>query len=60
MALGDDELLYVAVFDLPGSNPTNVAFDPAGPLGLVVTEAERGDILCLPELGPGAHLFDGG
>jgi hypothetical protein len=30
------------IFDLPGSNPTNVAFDPAGPLGLVVTEMERG------------------
>ena len=28
--------------DLPGKNPTNVAFDPSGRLGLVVTEAERG------------------
>jgi hypothetical protein len=30
------------IFDLPGSNPTNVTFDPAGPLGLMVTETERG------------------
>ena len=48
------------IFDLPGSNPTNAAFDPTGRLGLVVTEAERGELLSLPELGPGARLFDGG
>lgn len=47
-------------FDLPGQNPTNVAFDPSGRLGLVVTETERGELLSLPELGPGAALFDGG
>jgi gluconolactonase len=48
------------IFDLPGSNPTNIAFDPTGRLGLVVTEAERGELLSLPELGTGARLFDGG
>ena len=48
------------IFNLPGSNPTNVAFDPTGHLGLVVTEAERGVLLSLPELGPGARLCDGG
>jgi sugar lactone lactonase YvrE len=32
----------------PGKNPTNVAFDPSGRLGLVVTEAERGHLLSLP------------
>ncbi len=30
---------------LPGCNPTNCAFDPSGKLGLVVTEAERGELL---------------
>ena len=42
--------------DLPGRNPTNCAFDPAGRLGLVVTEAERGELLSLPDLGVGAPL----
>jgi len=42
--------------DLPGRNPTNCAFDPAGRLGLVVTEAERGLLLALPELGSGLPL----
>jgi gluconolactonase len=71
MALGEDGLLYVAVFgsgmikavspegkvvetyELPGMNPTNCAFDPNGRLGLVVTEAEKGLLLSLPELGKG-------
>ncbi len=44
------------VFDLPGANPTNCAFDPSGKLGLVVTEAEKGLLLSLPELGPGLPL----
>ena len=47
----------VGARDLPGKNPTNCAFDPAGQLGLVVTEAERGELLSLPDLGPGAPLF---
>jgi gluconolactonase len=42
---------------LPGNNPTNCAFDPSGQLGLVVTEAEQGKLWSLPELGPGARLF---
>ncbi len=50
----------VRTFDLPGKNPTNCAFDPSGKLGLVVTEAEKGLLLSLPDLGPGAALFDGG
>jgi gluconolactonase len=45
-----------AMYELPGNNPTNCAFDPAGRLGLVVTEAERGMLLSLPKLGPGAPL----
>ena len=30
---------------LPGCKPTNCAFDPSGKLGLVITEAERGELL---------------
>ncbi|QQV77592.1 SMP-30/gluconolactonase/LRE family protein [Sphingomonas aliaeris] len=29
----------------PGNRPTNLAFDPGGRLGLVITEAERGEML---------------
>ena len=43
-----------------GMNPTNVAIDPSGKLGLVVTETERGRLLSFPRLNPGAALFDGG
>lgn len=32
---------------LPGNNPTNCAFDPSGELGLVVTEAELGQLLSI-------------
>jgi len=35
-------------YSLPGSNPTNCAFDPSGSLGLVVTETEKGLLLSLP------------
>lgn len=42
---------------LSGRNPTNCAFDPAGRLGLVATEAERGLLISLSELGPGIPLF---
>jgi gluconolactonase len=44
---------------LPGARPTNCCFDPSGKLGLVVTEAETGTLLSLPELGPGLPLYDG-
>lgn len=47
----------VAAYDVPGPRPTNVAFDPAGRLGLVVTEAEHGLLLSLPGLGPGIPPF---
>jgi gluconolactonase len=43
----------------PGANPTNLAFDPAGRLGLVVTEAGLGELLLFPGSGPGAPLFTG-
>jgi len=45
---------------LPGNNPTNAAIDPSGKLGLVVTETERGLLLSLPWVRPGAAIFDGG
>lgn len=48
-----------AEYGTPGANPTNLAFDPAGRLGLVVTETERGELLSFPGLGPGAPLFTG-
>lgn len=56
----DEGGFVVETYSLPGKNPTNVAFDPSGRLGLVVTEAARGELLNLPALGPGATLFDGG
>lgn len=47
----------VATYRTPGARPTNCAFDPAGHLGPVITEAERGELLAIPALGPGAALF---
>jgi len=41
----------------PGRNPTNCAFDPGGQLGLVVTEAERGELLSFATIGRGAPPF---
>ena len=47
----------VRAVSLPGSVPTNAAFDPSGRLGLVVTESDRGLLLSVPSLGPGVPLF---
>lgn len=49
----------VETHDVPGANPTNVAFDPLARFGLIVTEAEHGRLLSLPELRPGVRLFNG-
>lgn len=49
----------IRALELPGRNPTNVAFDPNLSLGLVVTEAEKGMLLSLPEVGPGVQLYKG-
>ena len=38
---------------VPGSNPTNVAIDPSGKLGIVVTETEHGQLLSFPGIQPG-------
>ncbi len=43
----DDRGVVVAEYAVPGPRPTNVAFDPSGVLGMVVTEAERGELLAL-------------
>jgi gluconolactonase len=43
--------------DVPGRDPTNVAFDPAGTLGMVVTEAAEGLLLSYPGRGPGTTVF---
>jgi DNA-binding beta-propeller fold protein YncE len=48
-----------AEIETPGRNPTNVAFDPAGSLGLVVTEAEQGCLWSYPDRTPGTALFRG-
>jgi len=49
--------LVSAAVDLPGPNPTNCAFDPAAKLGLVVTEAGRGELLSITGLKRGQSLF---
>jgi gluconolactonase len=50
----------LAAIILPGLNPTNAAIDPSGKLGLVVTEAQKGLLLSIPEIQPGVAIFDGG
>ncbi len=47
----------VETVNLPGSVPTNAAFDPSGQLGLIVTESERGLLLAVSDVGSGAPLF---
>jgi gluconolactonase len=42
-----------------GIRPTSCAFDPSGKLGLVVTEAEHGEILSFPDFGKGLPIFYG-
>ena len=44
---------------VPGANPTNVAVDPTGQLGIVVTETEKGQLLSFPGVQPGVAIFDG-
>ena len=73
MAFSDDGDLYVAVYgqkaikvispqgviidviDIPGQNPTNCVFLPDG--GLIVTEAERGELLKIDIKKKGMILF---
>ena len=39
--------IVINQINLESQNPTNCAFDPSGKLGLVITEAEKGQILSL-------------
>lgn len=55
----DDAGTTVAVYETAGNNPTNVAFDPAGRYGMIVTEAEHGQLLSFAQLGPGLALYNG-
>lgn len=43
----------------PGTRPTSCSFDPFGRLGLVVTEAERGEIISYPNAGTGLSIYYG-
>ena len=47
----------VAHYPVPGPRPTNVAFDPSGTLGMIVTEAEHGTVLSVAGVGPGVAPF---
>ena len=50
--LAIDETGRVAgVVAVPGVKPTNLAFDPSGKLGMVVTEASEGRLLSYPGVG---------
>jgi gluconolactonase len=53
----DGEL--VNTLTCPGTRPTSCAFDPSGKLGLVVTEAERGEIISYPDAGRGLPIYYG-
>lgn len=47
----------VDIINTIGSRPTSCAFDPSGKLGLVVTEAERGEIIAFPNIGKGLPIY---
>ncbi|WP_426051087.1 SMP-30/gluconolactonase/LRE family protein [Brevundimonas sp. SL161] len=47
----DDTGRIVRTFPVPGDKPTNLAFDPSGELGMVVTEATNGLLLSYPGVG---------
>ncbi|MBI3791095.1 MAG: SMP-30/gluconolactonase/LRE family protein [Gemmatimonadetes bacterium] len=53
----DEGGIVVRTIAVPGPRPTNVAFDPSGALGMVVTEAEHGLLLSYPDEGPGVTPF---
>ncbi|WP_381519045.1 SMP-30/gluconolactonase/LRE family protein [Spirosoma soli] len=48
----------IRYLNLPGQNPTNCAFDPTGRFSLVVTEAEKGELLSCSIAVQGSHLFN--
>jgi len=50
LAINDDGLIVRAI-TVPGIKPTNLAFDPSGRLGMIVTEASNGLLLSYPAVG---------
>jgi len=49
----------ISTLPCPGTRPTSCAFDPSGKLGLVVTEAERGEIISYPDASHGLPIYYG-
>ncbi len=49
----------ISTLPCPGTRPTSCAFDPSGKLGLVITEAERGEIISYPDAGQGLPIYYG-
>jgi gluconolactonase len=47
----------ISHLDCPGSRPTSCAFDPSEKLGLVVTEAEKGQIISYPDYKKGLKIY---
>jgi len=47
----------IKVIQCPGNRPTSCAFDPTGNLGLVVTEAEHGELISYPDFEKGLSIF---
>ena len=47
----DEAGRIVRTFPAPAAKPTNLAFDPSGVLGMVVTEAIDGLLLSYPGVG---------
>jgi len=47
----DDDGRIVRAITVPGIKPTNLAFDPSGRLGMIVTEASNGLLLSYPGVG---------
>ncbi len=45
--------------ECPGNRPTSCAFDPYGKSGLVITEAERGEIISFPDFSKGLPIYYG-
>ncbi|MPN53452.1 hypothetical protein SDC9_201116 [bioreactor metagenome] len=56
IVLDSDGILIDEIF-ITGKCPTNCAFDPTNNLGLVITEAEKGEILSLNSGIKGLALF---
>jgi gluconolactonase len=53
----DDCGQLIRTLPCPGARPTSCAFDPSGKLGLVVTEAEHGEIISYLGFGPGLPIY---